>query len=141
MTLIRADLQEPGSLAYPRGSASEAVKRFVRLAPNGQCSQRGTGELTRTTAAATHARMNELASGLLLVALAYLVGATPFGYLTGRLVRNIDIRQHGSGNIGATNVGRVLGSKWGLFVLVLDFFKGLAPVAGLPLLLIGAADP
>jgi len=64
-----------------------------------------------------------------LAVAAYLVGSLPFGYLTGRLVAGIDIREHGSGNIGATNVGRVLGTKWGLFVLVLDFLKGLIPVA------------
>lgn len=78
--------------------------------------------------------MNQLAPGLQLVALAYLVGATPVGYLVGRIVGKIDIRQHGSGNIGATNVGRVLGARWGIFVFALDLLKGLGPVAGLPLL-------
>jgi len=81
------------------------------------------------------------ASLLQLVALAYLVGSIPFGYLTGRLVGKIDIRQHGSGNIGATNVGRVLGSRWGIFVLILDFLKGLVAVAGLSLLFRPADDP
>ena len=81
-------------------------------------------------------------SGLLLVAfayltLAYLIGAVPFGYLVGRIVGKIDIRQHGSGNIGATNVGRVLGSKWGMLVFVLDLLKGLIPVALLSQALIG----
>lgn len=61
------------------------------------------------------------------VALAYLVGATPFGFLAGQL-RGIDIREHGSGNIGATNVLRVLGKPVGITVLVLDLLKGLAPV-------------
>lgn len=72
--------------------------------------------------------MNAWTSGLLATGLAYLVGSIPFGYLTARVVRGIDIRQHGSGNIGATNVGRVLGSRWGIFVLVLDLLKGLLPV-------------
>lgn len=81
---------------------------------------------------ATNDGMNELFAGLLLVLAAYLVGATPFGYLAGRIVRKIDIRQHGSGNIGATNVGRVLGTQWGLLVFILDFCKGLLPVALLP---------
>jgi glycerol-3-phosphate acyltransferase PlsY len=76
--------------------------------------------------------MKEIHAGLLLAVAAYLIGATPFGYLTARFVGNIDIRQHGSGNIGATNVGRVLGTRWGLFVFVLDFCKGLLPVAVLP---------
>src|SRR3954447_20158101 len=56
--------------------------------------------------------------------LAYLIGSIPFGLLMGRM-KGIDIRQHGSGNIGATNVWRVLGRKWGLPVFVLDVGKGL----------------
>lgn len=66
---------------------------------------------------------------LLLTCLgAYLVGAIPFGYLVGRW-RGLDIFQAGSGNIGATNVGRVLGKKFGILVFVLDFAKGALPVA------------
>jgi len=79
--------------------------------------------------------------GLQLVAIAYLVGSVPFGYLVGRIVGKIDIRQHGSGNIGATNVGRVLGNQWGLLVFVLDLLKGLVPVALLARVLIGAKSP
>ena len=62
-----------------------------------------------------------------LAVLAYVAGATPFGYLAGR-ARGIDIRQHGSGNIGATNVIRVLGKRVGIPVFVLDFLKGMVPV-------------
>lgn len=72
--------------------------------------------------------MNAWTSGLLAAGLAYCVGSIPFGFMTARVVRGIDIRQHGSGNIGATNVGRVLGGRWGIFVLVLDLLKGLLPV-------------
>lgn len=61
------------------------------------------------------------------VLVAYLVGATPFGFLTGKM-KGIDIREHGSGNIGATNVLRVLGKPVGITVLVLDVMKGLIPV-------------
>lgn len=61
------------------------------------------------------------------VLLAYLIGATPFGFLAGKL-RGIDIREHGSGNIGATNVLRVLGKPIGITVLVFDVLKGLVPV-------------
>ncbi len=61
------------------------------------------------------------------VLLSYLVGATPFGFLAGKM-RGIDIREHGSGNIGATNVLRVLGKPVGITVLVLDVLKGLVPV-------------
>src|SRR5262249_47203103 len=59
---------------------------------------------------------------------AYLIGSLPFGYLVARS-RAIDIFCHGSGNIGATNVGRVLGKRLGLLVFVLDFAKGAVPVA------------
>ncbi len=61
------------------------------------------------------------------VLVAYLVGATPFGFLAGK-AKGIDIREHGSGNIGATNVLRVLGKPVGITVLVLDVMKGLLPV-------------
>jgi len=54
---------------------------------------------------------------------AFLLGSLPFGYWLGRL-RGVDIRQKGSGNIGATNVGRILGKGWGYLVFVLDFGKG-----------------
>ena len=65
---------------------------------------------------------------------AYLTGSIPFGLLTARYAKGIDIRQAGSGNIGATNVGRVLGAKWGVFVLLLDAVKGIVPTALYPLL-------
>jgi glycerol-3-phosphate acyltransferase PlsY len=61
------------------------------------------------------------------VLVAYVVGATPFGFLAGK-AKGIDIREHGSGNIGATNVLRVLGKPVGITVLVLDVMKGLVPV-------------
>ncbi len=53
----------------------------------------------------------------------YLVGSIPTGYLMGRS-RGLDIRQHGSGNIGATNVGRVMGRNWGFVAFACDFLKG-----------------
>ena len=63
---------------------------------------------------------------LVLVA-SYLLGSIPFGYLAGRLA-GVDIQQVGSGNIGATNVVRVLGKRYGYPVFALDFAKGLAAV-------------
>jgi glycerol-3-phosphate acyltransferase PlsY len=57
----------------------------------------------------------------------YLLGSIPFGYLAGRIA-GIDIRKVGSGNIGATNVLRVLGKRYGYPVFVLDFLKGLGAV-------------
>lgn len=60
------------------------------------------------------------------IAAAYLLGGIPFGLLIG-LARGVDVRRHGSGNIGATNVGRVLGRPWGHLCLALDILKGLLP--------------
>lgn len=57
----------------------------------------------------------------------YILGSIPAGYLAGRMA-GIDIRQSGSGNIGATNVVRVLGKRYGYAVFVFDFLKGLAAV-------------
>jgi glycerol-3-phosphate acyltransferase PlsY len=57
----------------------------------------------------------------------YLVGSVPFGLLLGKL-KGIDIREHGSGNIGATNAGRVLGRRWGYTCFLLDVAKGFGPV-------------
>jgi len=62
--------------------------------------------------------------GVILVA--YVLGSIPFGFLAGRL-KGVDIRRVGSGNIGATNVGRALGRKWSLIVFALDLLKGYAP--------------
>ena len=64
---------------------------------------------------------------LSILLLAYVAGATPFGYLVAKW-KGIDIRQHGSGNIGATNVIRVLGKKIGIPVFAMDLLKGLLPV-------------
>jgi len=58
----------------------------------------------------------------------YLAGSIPAGLLTARLVKGVDIREAGSGNIGATNVSRVLGAKWGILVLLCDALKGFVPV-------------
>jgi glycerol-3-phosphate acyltransferase PlsY len=60
--------------------------------------------------------------------LAFLLGSIPFGLFIARL-KGIDIRQHGSGNIGATNVLRVVGKKYGITCLLLDALKGFIPVA------------
>jgi len=57
----------------------------------------------------------------------YLLGSIPSGFLVAKC-RGIDIRQHGSGNIGATNVFRTLGRPWGIFVFLLDVLKGVVAV-------------
>lgn len=58
----------------------------------------------------------------------YLIGAIPFSYIAGKLVKGVDLRDHGSGNLGATNTFRMLGARWAILVLVLDVAKGFAPV-------------
>jgi len=68
--------------------------------------------------------MNEF----LLVILAYLIGSIPTSLIVSRSQFNIDIRDYGSGNAGATNTFRVLGSRWGTFVMIMDMLKGLVAV-------------
>lgn len=60
--------------------------------------------------------------------LSYLLGALPFGFILAKYFLGTDVRASGSGNIGATNVARVVGKKLGALTLVLDLGKGLAPV-------------
>lgn len=70
---------------------------------------------------------------------AYLVGSIPFGFLLGKL-NGVDIRNLGSGNIGATNLTRTLGRDWGAACFLLDFLKGLLPVLLLPRVLTGGGE-
>jgi len=71
---------------------------------------------------------------VLVVGCAYFLGSIPFGYVLPRILRGDDIRRHGSGNVGATNVWRVYGWSLGLPVALLDVAKGLVPaVVGLRL--------
>lgn len=63
----------------------------------------------------------------LYILAAYLIGSVPFGYIAGR-INGIDLREHGSHNIGATNTVRVLGKRWGIPVFILDFLKGFVPL-------------
>ena len=76
--------------------------------------------------------------GILLVIASYLFGAIPFGLVLGRM-SGVDIRDSGSGNIGATNVTRLLGKKRGVVTLVLDSAKGFVPIY-LAYLLLPPAD-
>ena len=68
-----------------------------------------------------------MVENILYIVAAYLIGSVPFGYIAGRL-NGIDLREHGSRNIGATNAVRVLGKGWGIPVFVMDFLKGFAPL-------------
>jgi len=75
---------------------------------------------------------------ILILTAGYLLGSIPTGVWLGKWFRKVDIREHGSGNAGATNALRVLGVKWGLVVMALDILKGLAAVLLLvPLLTFG----
>ncbi|MFL5487844.1 MAG: glycerol-3-phosphate 1-O-acyltransferase PlsY [Gemmatimonadaceae bacterium] len=65
------------------------------------------------------------------VIISYLAGSLPSAYIAGKL-RGVDLRKHGSGNLGATNVARVLGRKIGAAVFLADFLKGFLPVFLLP---------
>ena len=73
--------------------------------------------------------MNELFYLIILIIISYLIGSTPTSIIVGRITKGIDIREHGSGNAGGTNVFRVLGWKPALFVVVIDVFKGWLPAA------------
>ena len=71
--------------------------------------------------------MNDFGLAVMLM-LAYLIGATPTSYIAGKLGKGIDLRQHGSNNLGATNVYRVLGWTYAIPVGVIDMLKGAVPV-------------
>jgi len=72
----------------------------------------------------------------------YLLGGIPFSYIAGRMHKRIDLREHGSGNLGASNTFRILGGRVAIIVLILDIAKGFVPVylAG-HLSLPGSIDP
>ncbi len=72
--------------------------------------------------------MPEPVQAVLAVLASYLLGSIPFGLLIGRWVAGIDIRKVGSGNVGATNVGRAIGKGWFVLVFLLDAAKGAGPV-------------
>ncbi len=74
------------------------------------------------------------------LALAYVSGSIPFAHLAG-VAKSVDLRKHGSGNLGATNVFRVLGWKIGLLVFLADALKGALPVLLLPPRINSTRDP
>jgi glycerol-3-phosphate acyltransferase PlsY len=78
-----------------------------------------------------------VAIGLFIVGIvaAYLVGSVPVAYIAGRVLRRVDIRTIGSGNVGGTNVMRLAGKGWGALVIALDLGKGLAGAGLVPWLL------
>lgn len=64
---------------------------------------------------------------VMVIVAAYVIGSTPFGMIIGR-IHGVDLRKKGSGNVGATNVARVIGRKWGMLCFLLDAIKGFLPV-------------
>ena len=68
-----------------------------------------------------------LLHSLVFILVSYLFGALPIGLLVGRMVKGIDVRDYGSGNIGASNVWRTMGPLWGVAVFLFDFCKGFFP--------------
>ena len=77
---------------------------------------------------------------IVALALSYLSGSVPFAAIAGRL-RGVDLRKQGSGNLGATNVFRVLGWKIGLLVFLADALKGALPVLYLPPRIVSPREP
>ena len=71
--------------------------------------------------------METIISGFSVLFWSYLIGSIPNGYMMGKF-NGLDIRRHGSKNIGATNVRRILGRPWGIACFILDFLKGVIPV-------------
>jgi len=65
---------------------------------------------------------------IIIILFSYLIGSIPTSIITGKILKGIDIREHGSGNAGGTNTFRVLGWKAGVFVSIIDVFKGFAVV-------------
>jgi glycerol-3-phosphate acyltransferase PlsY len=76
--------------------------------------------------------MHPAAAAIPAVALTYLLGSIPTGYLVPKWVKGIDIREHGSRNVGATNVGRVMGFKYFVLVMLADLLKGFLPTFFFP---------
>ncbi len=68
-----------------------------------------------------------LLHSLIFLLVSYLFGALPIGLMVGRMVKGIDVRDYGSGNIGASNVWRTMGPLWGIAVFLFDFCKGYFP--------------
>jgi acyl phosphate:glycerol-3-phosphate acyltransferase len=77
-------------------------------------------------------------TGWILLVVSYLVGAVPASYLAGRAFRGIDLREHGSGNLGATNAFRVLGPGIAAPVMLFDVLKGFVPTYFFPSLVADA---
>ena len=67
-------------------------------------------------------------TGIILLIFSYLFGSISFSLIISKLFYNLDLREHGSGNVGTTNTFRILGKKAGIIVLIIDLLKGAIPV-------------
>lgn len=70
----------------------------------------------------------DLASLAVVISCSYLAGSIPTAYVAARLIKGVDIRKVGSGNVGASNAQRLLGKGWGIAILLFDAIKGLVPL-------------
>lgn len=98
------------------GARSDPRRRRRRRRPNDGCRSAGVTSMISWIASAV------------VLAVAYLFGSTPTGYLAGRLLKGIDIREHGSRSTGATNVLRILGKWPALVVILVDVLKGVGAI-------------
>ena len=73
--------------------------------------------------------MEKLIAQLIWIGVSYLIGSIPFGLIIAKSKHGVDLRDVGSGNIGATNVARTCGFSYGVFTFLLDMLKGIIPVA------------
>src|SRR6266702_1566217 len=101
--------------------------RPIALRTSTRSSTTSTGRRSTTGCRSTRSRSKHRMTTTLLVAAGYVLGSMPWGYWLPWLVTHDDIRRHGSGNIGGTNVWRVYGWRLGLPVVLLDTLKGFAP--------------
>ena len=79
--------------------------------------------------------MSPVLALVLSAGVSYFLGSIPFSLMIARRFCGVDLRQHGSGNVGATNVARTMGAKWGIFALLCDATKGSASVILIPWML------
>src|SRR6266567_6490851 len=96
------------------------------------CARTDSTFLLEAGSQSTYIQFVRIVSYVTVVIAAYMLGSIPTGYLVAR-AKGVDIRTVGSGNIGATNVFRILGKPAGIFVLVMDALKGWAACAYLSL--------
>src|SRR5690606_5129607 len=127
-----AGLREAAHLRAVRESSESTDARVAALRDARYPRGLGIHRHAREAARARSSRDPRMMPWLFLLA-SYLVGATPTSYIVARRFHGIDLREHGSGNLGATNAFRVLGWKAATPIFIIDIFKGWLPAALFPL--------